>query len=338
MGFRDCFRPAVVPAASLAIALAGWVGRSAPAIAQVPDCTPPRAGEYLLLVLSEGEDDPAIVRRLLTPQLAAVTCTYLDETVVRVSGFGSQEAASALARQITQESGLAAFVTRPPADAPPVARPPAPASPVPAAPEPGLLELPTVEVVEARPAGERSRPAPEPEVEESEDEDDAFDLDLDPSDLPPADLPDGDFDVPPPDASDTAGATDDEDLTVYVPVPNRAPVTGNPTAPAPIPGMPTTPQTALNPAVTGYNPQPLAGGYAVLVDYFNQTQLAGQVQQLTNRSVGLVSYGQRPYLLAGYSASEAEANVLFQQLSSNGFWTMVVDSQRVMLLTPQVQN
>ena len=86
----------------------------------------------------------------------------------------------------------------------------------------------------------------------------------------------------------------------------------------------------------GYNPQPLEAGYAILVDYFNQPQVARELQQATNRSIGLVSYGQRPYLLVGYSRDETEANALLQRLSEQGFWTMVVDSQRVMVLMPQV--
>lgn len=327
-----------ISATAVALAWGCWGGfhTTPPAAAQTVECAPPQAGEYLLLVISESPDDPNTIRGFLTPQLTAQTCTYLDETVVRVSGFSNQEQASGLARLITQESGLAAFVTRPPTDAPPPpADPPVSTSPQP--PTPGLLDLPTVEVIEARPAG-----APPPRQAESDrntsdasdDEDLAdidIDLDIDAEDLPPADLPTGSFDVPPPD-------TNPDDLPVYVPAPGSNPsIPTVPTTPLPgtvgaIPGMPTAPSPSL-----AYNPQPLAEGYAVLVDYFNQPQVAGQLQQLTNNPVGLVSYGQRPYLLVGYSRTEAEANALLQQLSSSGFWTMVVDSQRVMLLTPQVQ-
>jgi hypothetical protein len=86
----------------------------------------------------------------------------------------------------------------------------------------------------------------------------------------------------------------------------------------------------------GYNPQPLGQGYAVLVDYFNQPELASQVRQLLGSNVGLVSYGQRPYLLARYTTSEREANSTLRQLSDRGFWSMVVDSRRVTLLKPVV--
>jgi hypothetical protein len=84
----------------------------------------------------------------------------------------------------------------------------------------------------------------------------------------------------------------------------------------------------------GYNPKPLGDGYAVLVDYFNQPEVAGQVQQLLGGKVGLASYGQRPYLLAVYTTSAREANSTLRQLS--GFWSMVVDSRRVTLLRPVV--
>jgi hypothetical protein len=81
-----------------------------------------------------------------------------------------------------------------------------------------------------------------------------------------------------------------------------------------------------------YNPQPLGEGYAVLVDYFNQPEIAAQVQQLLGEKVGLVSYGQRLYLLAVHTTSQREANSTLQKLSDRGFWSMLVDSRRVTLL------
>ncbi|HEY9727455.1 MAG TPA: hypothetical protein V6D50_13485 [Chroococcales cyanobacterium] len=85
-----------------------------------------------------------------------------------------------------------------------------------------------------------------------------------------------------------------------------------------------------------YNPQALGEGYAVLVDYFNQPEVAAQVRQLLGRDVGLVSYGQRPYLLAIHTTSQRKANSTLRQLSDRGFWSMVVDSRRVTLLKPSV--
>jgi len=50
----------------------------------------------------------------------------------------------------------------------------------------------------------------------------------------------------------------------------------------------------------------------------------------------LVSYGQRPYLLAVYTRNQREANSTLRELSDRGFWSMVVDSRRVTLLSPVV--
>jgi hypothetical protein len=85
-----------------------------------------------------------------------------------------------------------------------------------------------------------------------------------------------------------------------------------------------------------YNPQPLGTGYAVLVSYFDRPELAGQVQQALSKEVGLVSYGQRPYLLAIQTPDQAIANSTLQKLSDRGFWAMVVDSRRVTLLKSAV--
>lgn len=81
-----------------------------------------------------------------------------------------------------------------------------------------------------------------------------------------------------------------------------------------------------------YNPQPLGEGYAVLVDYFNQPEVAFQIKQLLARDIGLVSYAKRPYLLAVYTTNQREANSVLRKLSDRGFWSMVVDSRRVTLL------
>ncbi|NJL41571.1 MAG: hypothetical protein HC899_36445, partial [Leptolyngbyaceae cyanobacterium SM1_4_3] len=97
------------------------------------------------------------------------------------------------------------------------------------------------------------------------------------------------------------------------------------------------PGTASNPALA-YEPQPLAAGYAVLVDYFNRPEVATDVQQALGSQVGLVSYGQRPYLLALHTSDAAVANSVLQRLSDRNFLTLVVDSRRVVLLTPAVAS
>ncbi|NEP01126.1 MAG: hypothetical protein F6K58_21195 [Symploca sp. SIO2E9] len=85
-----------------------------------------------------------------------------------------------------------------------------------------------------------------------------------------------------------------------------------------------------------YNPQPLGEGYAVLVDYSNQPELASEIRQILREDVGLVAYGQRHYLLAMHTTSQKAANSTLGQLSDRGFWTMVVDSRRVIILTRAV--
>jgi hypothetical protein len=78
-----------------------------------------------------------------------------------------------------------------------------------------------------------------------------------------------------------------------------------------------------------YKPQSLGYGYAILVDYFNKTELVSQVQQVVGGDVGFVSYGQRPYLLAVYTTNQAEAYSTLQKLSEKGFYTQLVDARKV---------
>jgi hypothetical protein len=101
-----------------------------------------------------------------------------------------------------------------------------------------------------------------------------------------------------------------------------------------------TAATPTNPPVvagSGYNPQPLGAGYAVVVNYFNQPAIATEVKQLLNQEVGLVSYGQRPFLLALYTADPALANTTLQRLTDRGYTASVVDSRQLVLLRSVVQ-
>ncbi len=102
--------------------------------------------------------------------------------------------------------------------------------------------------------------------------------------------------------------------------------------------QPTTVAVATAPStnVPAFNPQPLGEGYAVLVDFLNQPEIAAQLRQILGNDVGLVSFGKRPYLLAMYTTNEGRANSTLRQLSDRGFWSMVVDSRRVTLLKPVV--
>lgn len=104
-------------------------------------------------------------------------------------------------------------------------------------------------------------------------------------------------------------------------------ISGNPaSAPATLP--------PYNPAPppSNFNPQPLGIGYAVLVDYSNQPEVANQIRQVIGRPVGFVSYGQRPYLLVSYTTDQNAATSTLQSLSDRGFLAILVDSRRVTVI------
>ena len=86
-----------------------------------------------------------------------------------------------------------------------------------------------------------------------------------------------------------------------------------------------------------YNPQQLGEGFAVLIDYRNRPQIASSVRKLTKSDVGFVSYGQRPYLLAAYTNKQNEAYQTLQKLSEKGYFAIIADSRKVMLLRPAVK-
>ncbi|SKB14186.1 conserved exported hypothetical protein [Planktothrix sp. PCC 11201] len=95
---------------------------------------------------------------------------------------------------------------------------------------------------------------------------------------------------------------------------------------------PPTPRIELAP-----NPQTLGSGYAVLVDYLNQPELVQKLRTLVGENVGLVSYGQRPYLLVEYTTDSERATATLKKLSSRGFWSILVDSNRVTVVSPTVK-
>lgn len=94
--------------------------------------------------------------------------------------------------------------------------------------------------------------------------------------------------------------------------------------------------TTLRSRTGGYNPQQLGNGFAVIVNYNNRPEVASQVQQALDRDIGLASYRQRPYLLAVHTSNRSIANAVLQRLSDRGFSATIVDSRRVILLTPVV--
>jgi hypothetical protein len=64
--------------------------------------------------------------------------------------------------------------------------------------------------------------------------------------------------------------------------------------------------------------------------------VATQLREFLNKEIDLVSYGQRPYLLAEYTENQGKANRVLQTLSDRGFWVTVVDSRNVILLDTAV--
>lgn len=115
--------------------------------------------------------------------------------------------------------------------------------------------------------------------------------------------------------------------------------TGAGSFPRPNP-TPTTPTTPTTPAATStsYNPQPLGSGYAVLVSYFNRPEVAADVRKVTNRNVGLVSFEQRPYLLAAHGTNASSASTVLSKLTQEGLTAVLVDSRGVVLLTADVRR
>lgn len=81
-----------------------------------------------------------------------------------------------------------------------------------------------------------------------------------------------------------------------------------------------------------YNPTVLGDGFAVLVDYFRRPELANSIQKIVGGNVGLVSYGERPYLLAVYTTNQTEAYRTLQKLNENSFFAILADGRKVMLL------
>jgi len=102
-------------------------------------------------------------------------------------------------------------------------------------------------------------------------------------------------------------------------------------------GTPTPSQAGTQATTVSYKPRRLGSGYAVLVDYYNRPQLASDVRKAVKGDVGFVSYGRRPYLLATYTSNQKEAYQTLEELSKRGFFAIIVDSQKVMLLRSVVK-
>ncbi len=124
-----------------------------------------------------------------------------------------------------------------------------------------------------------------------------------------------------------------------VPQPNPTPQVIPPTTRQPsTTTRPSTPaSTTPVPSPLPYNPKLLGAGYAVLVDYDNRPEVAAQLRQILGRDVGFVSYEQRPYLLANHTPAQGTANATQKVLRDRGFRTVIVEGQRVVLMSRTVR-
>lgn len=132
-------------------------------------------------------------------------------------------------------------------------------------------------------------------------------------------------------ASTTAAPTTPADA-------NPEPTT--PTTPAATPSTPTTPANPTAAASSSnsgqYNPRGLGTGYAVLVDYHNDPDIAYEIQASVGQAVGLAVYQQHPYVLIAHSPNVDGAASTLTVLSSKAIPGFIVDSQGVVMLTPAI--
>ena len=132
------------------------------------------------------------------------------------------------------------------------------------------------------------------------------------------------------------GEVSADDPIAAEPVEPEPVVPTEPTTPTPSEPVTTTPDP-LPDATVAYAPKLLGEGYAVLVDYGNDPEVAKQLQQTLNQSIGLAVYAQRPFLLATQSPDPQTATQVLQMLSSS-FGAFIVDSSEVVLLSPAVDT
>ncbi|MBW4568968.1 MAG: hypothetical protein KME31_13380 [Tolypothrix carrinoi HA7290-LM1] len=99
---------------ALVLAIASLIGgkiSSVTAQKNIPVCTAPTAGEYLLLVISPTQDNQTQLRRTLPTELKTTTCRYLNDTVTRIGGFNKIDDANRWARYVNSIVGLSAIIT-----------------------------------------------------------------------------------------------------------------------------------------------------------------------------------------------------------------------------------
>jgi len=116
-------------------------GFALPSVAQtLAPCTPPTAGEFILLVTTPTTASENQLKQVLPPTVSIPICDYQGNRVSRMGGFRNFSDANAWAEYITQASGLQTFVAQSPSTpASPPATPPSPTpttAPAPTAPVP----------------------------------------------------------------------------------------------------------------------------------------------------------------------------------------------------------
>jgi hypothetical protein len=109
--------------------------------------------------------------------------------------------------------------------------------------------------------------------------------------------------------------------------------TGSP--PASSPSASSQAANSASASSAAYQPRRLAPGYAVLVSYGSQLEIANTVGQLV-RPVGLAVYRQQAYLLADYSSDEASALATLQRLNDAQLTAILVDAEQVVRLSAEV--
>ena len=308
-------------------------------VSSLSTCEAPGPSEYLLLVVLQTEAARGKLTETLPPSVQAPTCNYLGSRVARMGGFQKPEDADAWASYLRDVASLPAFVAKPTQSG---------ATTIAAATSP-VIKDPAGLTAPAQPSAPQVTPTQaKPKVATPP-------LDV----LPPPVIPSqprlgAKIDVPqvgvtPPVASANNAQSQ---ATVPTPVisPAAPPVAGAPPvaaapsvappaatiAQASTPSAPKTPPAGTF-SVTTYEPKLLSNGYVVLVDYGNQTSLVPLLRQLTKQSVGLASYGQRPFLMVNYTPDSKAALATLKTLDNSGFRTMLVDGGRVTLLVPDVQ-
>ena len=87
-----------------------------------------------------------------------------------------------------------------------------------------------------------------------------------------------------------------------------------------------------------YKPQALTFGYAVLVNYNNRPDVAVQLGQVLNQTIGVAVYGERSYLFVMQTGEMAAANAVVKLLNDRGFLALRVEAKSVVVLRSIVKR